>query len=134
MNKAILLGRLTADPTIRYSQGERSTCIASFSIAVDRRFKRDSDPTADFFNCSAFGKIGEFAEKYLKKGTKVVIEGRLQNDQYEKDGVKITATKVIAESIEFAESKSSSTAEQAENKAPSEFQPAADIADELPFA
>lgn len=108
MNKVILMGRLTKDPEIRYAQGANGTTIASFSIAVDRRFKRENEPDADFFNCTAFGKTAEFFEKYVKKGVKVVIEGRLQNDIYEKDGVKRTATKIMVEQAEFAESKKTS--------------------------
>ena len=108
MNKVILMGRLTRDPEVRYSQGEKQTAIGRFSLAVDRRIKREGQPEADFFNCTAFGKIGEFVEKYLKKGTKVVVEGSLQNNHYtDKDGVKHYDYVIVAESIEFAESKSS---------------------------
>ncbi len=106
MNKVFLMGRLTRDPEVRYTQGERQTVVAKYSVAVDRRFKRDGDPDADFFNCTAFGKQAEFCEKYLHKGTKVVVEGRLQNDNYtNKDGNKVYSIQVITESIEFAESK-----------------------------
>ena len=84
MNKIILMGRLTRDPEIRYSQGENSLQIARYSIAVDRRFKRNGEDEADFFNCTAFGKQAEFVERYLKKGTKVLVSGRLQNDNYTK--------------------------------------------------
>ena len=73
MNKVILCGRLTRDPEIRYSQAEKQTCIARYTLAVDRKFKRDGEPSADFINCVAFGKLGEFAEKYLKKGTKLIV-------------------------------------------------------------
>lgn len=105
MNKVILMGRLTRDPEVRYG-GQSNTAIARFSIAVDRRFKRDGQPTADFFDCTAFGKLGEFVEKYLKKGTKVVLDGELQNNNYEnKDGQKVYGMRIIANSIEFAESK-----------------------------
>lgn len=111
MNKVIMMGRLTRDPEIRYAQS--GSAVAGFSIAVDRRFKRDDDPEADFFNCSAFGKTAEFVEKYVKKGTKVVIEGRLQNDSYtNKDGQKVTATKILVDSMEFAESKQASAESQ----------------------
>lgn len=110
MNKVIMIGRLTADPEIRYSAGANQTCIANFSIAVDRKFKREGEPEADFFYCTEFGKGAEFAEKWFKKGIKVVVEGRLQNDSYtNKDGQKVTTTKIIVEAQEFAESKSSST-------------------------
>ena len=82
MNKVILMGRLTRDPEVRYSQGEQATAIARYTLAVDRRFKRDGDQTADFIGCVAFGKLGEFAEKYLRKGTKVVVTGRIQTGSY----------------------------------------------------
>ena len=106
MNKVFLMGRLTRDPEVRYSSGEKQTAVARYSVAVDRRFKRDGDPDADFFNCTAFGKQAEFCEKYLHKGTKVVVEGRLQNDNYTNNaGEKVYSMRVITESIEFAESK-----------------------------
>ena len=105
MNKVILMGRLTRDPELRYG-GASNSAIASFSIAVDRRFKRDGGPTADFFNCTAFGKTGEFVDKYLKKGTKVVLDGEIQNDNYtNKEGNMVYGVKVIVNTIEFAESK-----------------------------
>lgn len=109
MNKIVQMGRLVADPEIRYTSGENATCIANFRIAVDKRFKKrdDSDaPTADFFRVTAFGKLGEFVEKYLHKGTKIVYEGRIENANYtDKDGNKVFRDQIIAESIEFAESK-----------------------------
>ena len=106
MNKVFLMGRLTRDPEVRYSSGEKQTAVARYSVAVDRRFKRDGDPDADFFNCTAFGKQAEFCEKYLHKGTKVVVEGRLQNDNYTNNaGEKVYSMRVITETIEFAESK-----------------------------
>ena len=110
MNKVILMGRLTKDPDVRYSQGEQATAIARYTIAVDRRFKRDGDQqTADFIGCVAFGKLGEFAEKYLRKGTKVAIVGRIQTGSYTKqDGSKVYTTDVVVEECEFAESKASS--------------------------
>lgn len=137
LNKVIMMGRLTKDPEIRYGQGAGNTVIGAFSIAVDRRFKRDGEPDADFFNCTAFGKTAEFLEKYIHKGTKVVIEGRLQNDAYtNKDGQKVTATKILVDSMEFAESKQASAAEQP--KAPETdkdgFMNVPDeLAEELPF-
>lgn len=111
MNKVIFMGRLTRDPEIRYSQGDTQMAIARFSLAVDRRFKRQNDTvTADFFNCTAFGKLGEFVEKYLKQGTKILLSGRIQNDNYtNKEGQKVYSTQIIAEEIEFAESKKAST-------------------------
>lgn len=110
MNKVILMGRLTRDPDVRYSAGESSTAVARFGLAVDRRFRRSQDGAeADFFNCTAFGKQGEFVEKYLKKGTKVLLSGRIQNDNYtNRDGQKVSSVQIIAEEIEFAESKNAS--------------------------
>ena len=110
MNKVILMGRLTRDAEIRYSQGESSTAIARFSLAVDRRFRRDNDEqTADFINCVAFGRQGEFAEKYLRKGIKIAITGRIQTGSYTKpDGQRVYTTDVVVEECEFAESKSQS--------------------------
>ncbi len=108
MNKIMLMGRLTRDPETRYSQGESQFAIARFSLAVDRRFKRQGEPDADFFNCTAFGKQGEFVEKYLKQGTKILLSGRVQNDNYtNKNGEKVYSVQIIAEEIEFAESKAS---------------------------
>lgn len=108
MNKTILCGRLTRDPEIRYSQGENAMAIARGSIAVDRRFKKDGEQTADFINLVAFGKTAEFFEKYIKKGTKIIVEGRIQTGSYDKDGTKVYTTDVVVEQVEFAESKSSS--------------------------
>ena len=110
MNKVILMGRLTRDPEVRYSQGETPMAIARYSLAVDRRGRNSQDgQTADFINCVAFGRQGEFAEKYLHKGTKMLVEGRLQTGSYtNKDGVKVYTTDVIVENQEFAESKNSS--------------------------
>ena len=110
MNKVILMGRLTRDPEVRYSQGENAMAIARYSVAVDRRFKGNSDEaSADFISCVAFGKNGEFAEKYFRKGIKVVIEGRIQTGSYtNKDGQKVYTTEVVVESSEFAESKNAS--------------------------
>lgn len=106
MNKVIMMGRLTRDPEVRYSQGASQTAIGRFSLAVDRRFKREGEPDADFFNCTTFGKQAEFVEKYLKQGTKVVISGRVQNDNYtNKEGQKVYSVQIIVEEIEFAESK-----------------------------
>ncbi|MCR4716456.1 MAG: single-stranded DNA-binding protein [Lachnospiraceae bacterium] len=109
MNKVILMGRLTRDPEMRYSSGATQTAVARFSLAVDRRFKREGQPDADFFNCSAFGKTAEFVNNYLKQGTKVVVEGRIQNDNYtNKNGEKVYSVQIIVESVEFAESKAAS--------------------------
>ena len=108
MNKVILMGRLVRDPEVRYSQGETSTAIARYTLAVDRRFKREGDQqTADFIGCVAFGRAGEFAEKYFRKGTKVLVTGRIQTGSYEKDGQRVYTTDVVVEEQEFAESKAS---------------------------
>ena len=110
MNKVILCGRLTRDPEVRYSSGENQTAVARYTLAVDRRFKRQGDEqTADFIRCVAMGKGGEFAEKYLHQGTKIVVEGRIQTGSYtNKDGQKIFTTDVLVELQEFAESKAAS--------------------------
>ena len=127
MNKLILIGRLTKDPEIRMSG---SVTIAKFSLAVDRRFKRDGEPEADFFNCTAFNKTAEFIEKYCKKGMKMALEGRVQNDNYEKDGVKHYGVVVIVENIEFAESKKGGASE----KKAAETEEFVNVSsDELPF-
>ena len=110
MNKVILMGRLTRDPEVRYSQGEQAMAVARYTLAVDRRGRRDGDQqTADFINCVAFGRLGEFAEKYLRKGTKIAIVGHIQTGSYTKaDGSKVYTTDVVVEECEFAESKSAS--------------------------
>ena len=112
MNKVILMGRLTRDPDIRYSQGENAMAIARYTLAVDRRGRRDgsSDQTADFISCVSFGKTAEFAERYLRQGTKLVVEGRIQTGSYtNKDGQKVYTTDVVVENCEFAESKNSAS-------------------------
>ena len=148
MNKVILMGRLTRDPEVRYSQGENATAVARYSLAVDRRFRRDGEPTADFINCVAFGRNAEFAERYLRQGTKIAITGRIQTGSYtNRDGVKVYTTDIVVEEQEFAESKAASGASTPSNNyqaspAPS---PSADIGDgfmnipdgideELPFS
>lgn len=112
MNKVILVGRLTRDPDIRYSQGERSMAIARFTLAVDRRGRRSEnggEQTADFISCVAFDRQAEFAEKYLRQGIKMVITGRIQTGSYtNKDGQRVYTTDVVVEEMEFAESKASS--------------------------
>ena len=111
MNKVILMGRLTRDPEVRY--GDNQKAVGRFSIAVDRRFTREGDPTADFFNCTAFGKQAEFVEKYLKKGTKMLVTGRIQNDNYtNKDGQTVYSVQIIVDELEFAESKGGSDGAQ----------------------
>lgn len=108
MNKCIFIGRLTKEPDIRYAQNQNSTCVAKFSIAVDRKFKqKEGDPTADFINCVAFGKLGELVEKYVTKGSKVNIVGRLQTGNYtNKEGQKVYTNDIMVEEIEFLDSKS----------------------------
>ena len=91
MNKVILIGRLTREPEVRYSQGENASAVARYTLAVDRRFKREGDATADFISCVCFGKLAEFAEKYLHQGVKIAVTGRIQTGSYtNKDGVKFT--------------------------------------------
>ena len=106
MNKVILMGRLTRDPEVRYSAGENSLAIARYTLAVDRRFKRDGEATADFISCVVFGKQAEFAEKYYRQGIRIVVSGRIQTGSYtNRDGVKVYTTEVVVEEQEFAESK-----------------------------
>ena len=138
MNKVILMGRLTRDPDIRYSQGESATAVARFTLAVDRRFKRQGDDqTADFINCVAFGKTGEFAEKYLYQGTKVVGCGRIQTGSYtNKDGQRVYTTDVVLDEVEFAESKNSGNNNNQGRPSPVDangFMNIPDELDELPF-
>lgn len=109
MNKVILMGRLTRDPEVRYSQGENATAVARYTLAVDRRFKRDGEATADFINCVAFGRAAEFAERYFRQGIRIVITGSIQTGSYtNRDGVKVYTTDVVVEEQEFAESKAAS--------------------------
>lgn len=103
MNKVILMGRLTRDPEVRAAG---TTTVAKFSLAVERRFKREGDPDADFFNCTAFGKQAEFVERYLRRGIKMVVVGRIQNDNYtNREGQKVYSVQVMVDELEFAESK-----------------------------
>ena len=112
MNKVILMGRLTRDPEVRYSQGENATAVARYTLAVDRRQSRNNqngEQTADFIQCVAFGRSGEFAEKYFRKGMKVLVTGRIQTGSYtNKDGQRVYTTDVVVEDQEFAESKNAS--------------------------
>ena len=112
MNKVILMGRLTRDPEVRYSQGENALAIARYTLAVDRRAaRREGEATADFINCVAFGRSAEFAERYLRQGTKIVVSGRIQTGSYtNRDGQKVYTTEVVVEESEFAESKANSSA------------------------
>ena len=116
MNKVMLMGRLTSDPEVKYSQGEQQTAVARYTIAVDRRFKRDGESqNADFIGCVAFGKQAEFVEKYFRKGTKVAIVGRIQTGSYtNKDGQRVYTTDVVVEEQEFAESKTTGGSSQPE--------------------
>lgn len=149
MNKVVLMGRLTRDPDVRYTQGDRPLAVARYTLAVNRRFKRDNEPDADFINCVAFGRAGEFAEKYLRQGTKIVVSGRIQTGSYtNKDGMKVYTTDVVIEEQDFAESKAvaaqSSAANVSQPSAPAP-QPSAAVSDgfmnipdgleeELPFS
>lgn len=109
MNKVILMGRLTRDPEVRYSQGDNATAIARFTLAVDRRIKRDNEASVDYINCVSFGRSAEFVEKYFHKGTKIVIAGRIQTGSYtNKDGQKVYTTDIVIEEQDFAESKAAS--------------------------
>lgn len=109
MNNVTLIGRLTRDPDIRYTQGENSTCVARYTLAVDRRFKRDGEQSADFISCVAFGRSAEFCEKYFHKGIKIAVRGRIQTGSYtNRDGQKVYTTDVMVEDQEFVESKAAS--------------------------
>ena len=138
MNKVLLCGRLTRDPEVRY--GDNQKAVARFSLAVDRKFTREGDPTADFFNCTAFGKSAEFVEKYLQKGTKMIVIGHIQNDTYtNKDGQTVYSVQIIVDEMEFAESKrsqegsSQQAAPQVESASGGFMNMPAGIDDELPF-
>ena len=107
MNKVVLMGRLTRDPEVRYSAGENALAIARYTLAVDRRFRRDGEATADFINCVSFGRTAEFAEKYFRQGLRIVVSGRIQTGSYtNREGQKVYTTEVVVEEQEFAESKS----------------------------
>ena len=109
MNKVILMGRLTRDPEVRYSAGENALAIARYTLAVDRRFRRDGEANADFINCVSFGRTAEFAEKYFRQGLKIAVTGRIQTGSYtNREGQKVYTTEVVVEDQEFAESKASS--------------------------
>ena len=131
MNRVILMGRLTRDPEVRYSQGERTMAIARYTLAVDRRGRRNQDgneQTADFINCVSFGRTAEFAEKYYRQGLKIVVSGRIQTGSYtNRDGQKVYTTEVVVEEQEFAESKSASdnyAASHPQTSAPAPSMPA----------
>ena len=131
MNKVILMGNLTRDPEIRYTQSENSMAIARFSLAVNRRFARQGDTDVDFFNCTAFGRQAEFVEKYFKQGSRMLLTGRIQNDNYtNKNGEKVYSVQIIAEEIEFAERKSTADANTSAFQAGGVPQPNAAKADD----
>lgn len=136
MNKVTLIGRLTKDPEVRYSQGENPTAVARYTLAVNRRVSRDGEQAADFINCVSFGKSGEFAEKYLKKGMKMAVAGRIQTGSYtNKDGVKVYTTEVVVDEQEFAESKGSSQGAEPASDTGNEndFVNVTDLPEGLPF-
>lgn len=147
MNKVVLMGRLTRDPEVRYSAGENALAIARYTLAVDRRFKRDGEASADFISCVAFGRTAEFAEKYFRQGIKIAVSGRIQTGSYtNRDGQKVYTTEVVVEDQEFAESKNASDnsgfASSAPSPAPTPSAASADgfmnipdgIDEELPFS
>lgn len=139
MNRVILMGRLVRDVDIRYSQGGNAMAIARYTLAVDRKFKRDGEPNADFINCIAFGKNGEFAEKYLHKGIKILVEGRWQSGSYtNKDGQKVYTNDCVVESCEFAESKNANQSERPQvapqNNGDSNFMQIPESIEDFPFS
>ena len=130
MNKVILMGRLTRDPEVRYSAGENALAIARYTLAVDRRFRRDGEATADFISCVVFGRGAEFAEKYFHQGIRIVVSGRIQTGSYtNRDGVKVYTTEVVVEEQEFAESKNASSANTQSYQAAPAPAPSADAGD-----
>ena len=142
MNKVLLMGRTTRDPEVRYSQGEKTTAVARLNLAVDRRFKKDGEASADFIPCVAFGKTAEVIEKYVVKGTKLLIVGRIQTGSYtNKDGNKVHTTDIMIEEMEFAESKKTAEANGQSSSHPRSSAPGSDgfmnipdgIDEELPF-
>ena len=139
MNKWIGVGRLVRDPEVRYSQGENATAVARYTLAVDRRFKRDGESTADFIPCVVFGKSAEFVEKYFRQGLRISVAGRIQTGSYtNKDGVKVYTTEIMVEEQEFAESKSEATSNKTANQTNSsnntDFMNVPDTdSEELPF-
>ena len=129
MNKVILMGRLTRDPEVRYSAGESSTAVAKYTLAVDRRFKRDGEQTADFIGCTVFGRSAEFAEKYFRQGTKIVVCGRIQTGSYtNKEGQRVYTTDVVVDEQEFAESKAASGDNQGQGGYQQASRPAPSVA------
>lgn len=145
MNKVIMLGRLVRDPETRYSGADNSMAVCRYTLAVDRKFKKDNEPTADFINCVSFGKTAEFAEKYFTRGLRVAVSGRIQTGSYtNRDGQKVYTTDVVVEEHEIAQSRSEASNQQESNRQP-EISPYGEdkdngfmkisdgIDDELPF-
>lgn len=136
MNKVVLVGRLTRDPEIRWSKGDSGMAVARYTVAVDRKFKRANEPTADFIPCVVLGRSAEFSEKYFRQGMRVSVSGRIQTGSYtNRDGVKVYTTEVFVEEQEFAESRKEQTANRAagENYGDDGFMDPAEIDEELPF-
>lgn len=135
MNKAIIIGRLVADPEIRYTQGNEPIAIARYRLAVDRRFKKEGEQSADFIPCIAFSKLAEFAKNYLKKGTKIAVVGRIQTSNYtNKEGQKVYTTDIVVEECEFAESKAASGTANPQTAPDDGFVPIPDdIEADIPF-
>jgi len=145
MNKVVLVGRLTRDPEVRYSQGENATAVGRYTVAVDRRFKRDNEASADFIPCVVFGRSAEFAEKYFRQGMRVAISGRIQTGSYtNKDGNKVYTTEVVVEDQEFAQNRDENNHSGGFNPAGGNAAPSVDagdgfmnipdgLDDELPF-
>ena len=138
MNKVILMGNLTRDPEIRYTQGEKTMAIARFSLAINRRFSREGETNVDFFNCTAFGKQAEFVEKYFRQGSRMLLVGRIQNENYSnKNGEKVYSVQIMADEIEFAERKQAggnNNAEQTQKQDDDDFMEIPEnIESELPF-
>jgi single-strand DNA-binding protein len=139
MNNVILMGRLTREPDVRYTQSDPLMAIARYTLAVDRKVKKNGEPQADFISCVSFGRTGEFVEKYLSKGTKVVVRGRIQTGSYtNREGRKVYTTDVIAEEVEFAESKGAQESSETRQQPPTDkdgFMHIPDgIDEELPFS
>lgn len=129
MNKVILMGRIVRDPEVRYSQGQNASVVAKYSLAVPRRFKQEGQPDADFINCTCFGKQAEFAERYLRQGTKIAVTGRIQTGSYtDKNGNKVYTTDIVVEEQEFAESKPS-TQKESVNTQPAPIPTPSNLAD-----
>ena len=136
MNKCIFIGRSVRDPEVRWTQGQDSMCVAKFTLAVDRRIKKEGEQSADFISCTSFGKTAEFIDKYIKKGTKIALEGRWQTGSYtNKEGAKVYTNDCIVEMVEFAESKASESKQETAPPAPQDdgFMNIPDEVDEIPF-